>query len=198
VFDLFVQSDATRTRAEGGLGIGLTLVRQIVQGHGGVVLAASDGAGQGSKFTVRLPIMSQATQINLPEGSSPQLLTSFKPRRVLVVDDNVDSANSISELIEMWGHEVTFAYDGFSGLEIARTFKPDVALLDIGLPGMSGHQLAIELKKIMQDDLFLIAMTGYGNKSDREESKAAGFQVHMTKPVSMAPLQNLLVTLEAS
>ncbi|RYY76191.1 MAG: response regulator [Gammaproteobacteria bacterium] len=198
VFDLFVQSDATRTRAEGGLGIGLTLVRQIVQGHGGSVFAASNGAGQGSEFTVHLPLMNQATQIDEQEDSDADLPASFKARRVLVVDDNVDSANSISELIEMWGHEVTFAYDGFSGLEIARTFKPDVALLDIGLPGMSGHQLAVELKKVVDEDLFLIAMTGYGNKSDRDESKAAGFSVHMTKPVSMGSLQNLLSTLEAS
>ena len=102
-----------------------------------------------------------------------------------MVDDNVDSANSISELIEMWGHQVVYAYDGYAGLEMARTFKPDVALLDIGLPGMSGHQLAVELKKIVKNDLFLIAMTGYGNKSDRDESRAAGFDVHLTKPVSV-------------
>ncbi|MET0357301.1 MAG: chemotaxis protein CheB [Cellvibrio sp.] len=197
VFDLFVQSDATRTRAEGGLGIGLTLVRQIVQGHGGSVQAASDGAGQGSEFTVYLPIVNYLAEVELPGESNAQSPTNFKARRVLVVDDNVDSANSIAELVEMWGHEVVFAYDGFTALEIARTFLPNVALLDIGLPGMSGHVLAVELRKITKGDLFLIAMTGYGNQSDREESKAAGFQVHMTKPVSMGPLQNLLVTLDA-
>jgi len=198
VFDLFVQSDATRSRAEGGLGIGLTLVRQIVQAHRGTVRATSGGAGQGSEFIVCLPLMSHAPESNTPELPETVEENKFKARRVLVVDDNIDSANSISELIEMWGHEVTFAYDGFSGLEVARTFKPDVALLDIGLPGMSGHQLAVELKKVMEDDLFLIAMTGYGSKSDRDESKAAGFDVHMTKPVSMGSLQNLLSTLEVS
>lgn len=196
VFDLFVQSDATRTRAEGGLGIGLTLVRQIVQAHGGAVIAASNGAGQGSEFTVHLPLMTRVVDIEAPQDSDSQLPASFKARRVLVVDDNVDSANSIAELIEMWGHEVAYAYDGFAGLEVARTFSPDVALLDIGLPGMSGHVLAGELRKILDGEVFLIAMTGYGSKSDREESKAAGFDVHMTKPVSMGPLQNLLVTLE--
>ncbi len=198
VFDLFVQSDATRSRAEGGLGIGLTLVRQIVHAHRGSVRAISGGAGLGSEFIVCLPIMIDLKAVSVPEETEASPVNNFKSRRVLVVDDNVDSANSISELIEMWGHEVVFAYDGFSGLEIARTFKPDVALLDIGLPGMSGHQLAVELKKTLNDDLFLIAMTGYGNKSDRDESKAAGFNVHMTKPVSMGPLQNLLSTLEVS
>lgn len=194
VFDLFVQSETTRSRAEGGLGIGLTLVRQIVQGHGGSVRAFSAGPKAGSEFTVRLPIITGEQDANASGKLTPESSEHFQARRVLVVDDNIDSANSISKLIQIWGHEVALAYDGFAALEMARTFTPDVALLDIGLPGMNGHVLAGELKKVLSNDVFLIAMTGYSTQSDTKATKDAGFNVHMTKPVSLESLRNLLST----
>jgi CheY-like chemotaxis protein len=122
-------------------------------------------------------------------------VAQFRPRRVLVVDDNIDSANSIGELIRTWGHEVALAYDGFVGVEVARTFMPDVALLDIGLPNMNGYVLAGELRKLRANGLFLIAMTGYGQEADRQAARQAGFNVHMVKPVAVGPLQILLATL---
>jgi two-component system CheB/CheR fusion protein len=196
VFDLFVQSDATRSHAQGGLGIGLTLVRQIVEIHGGSVRAASGGSGQGSVFTVRLPLIQAAVEEAQTDSLPAADLGNFKPRRVLVVDDNIDSANSIGELIRIWGHEVALAYDGFVGIEMARAFVPDVALLDIGLPDMDGYALAGELRKLQVDGLFLIAMTGYGQEADRQAARQAGFDVHMVKPVAVGPLQTLLATLQ--
>ena len=195
VFDLFVQSDATRSRADGGLGIGLTLVRQIVEIHGGSVRATSGGLGQGSVFTVRLPIIQATVEEAQLHSDHVADVANFRPRRVLVVDDNIDSANSIGELIRIWGHEVALAYDGFVGIEVARTFVPDVALLEIGLPTMDGYVLARELRKLQADGLFLIAMTGYGQEADRQAAQQAGFDVHMVKPVGVGPLEILLATL---
>jgi two-component system CheB/CheR fusion protein len=196
VFDLFVQSDTTRSRAEGGLGIGLTLVRQIVEIHGGSVRATSGGSGQGSVFTVRLPLIRAPVGEARSDSIDAGDVACFRPRRVLVVDDNIDSANSIGELIRIWGHEVALAYDGFVGIEVARTFVPDVAILDIGLPTMDGYMLAGELRKLQADGLFLIAMTGYGQEADRQAARQAGFDVHMVKPVAVGPLQTLLATLQ--
>lgn len=195
VFDLFVQSDATRTRAAGGLGIGLTLVRQIVELHSGTVQAASEGIGKGSEFTIRLPLISEP-YMEEAEGESGKSIANFQARRVLVVDDNADAANSVAELIRIWGHEVALAYDGFTGLEIARTFMPDIALLDIGLPSMSGYELAGELRQLSTSNLSLIALTGYGQEADREAAKEAGFNVHLVKPVEIRSLQTLLGTLQ--
>jgi two-component system, chemotaxis family, CheB/CheR fusion protein len=196
VFDLFVQSEATRSRAQGGLGIGLTLVRQIVEIHGGSVRATSGGSGQGSVFTVRLPLIQATVEEAQSDSVHAADMANFRPCRVLVVDDNIDSANSIGELIRTWGHEVALAYDGFVGIEVARTFVPDVALLDIGLPTMDGYVLAGELRKLQADGLFLIAMTGYGQEADRNAARQAGFDVHLVKPVGVGPLQTLLATLQ--
>jgi two-component system, chemotaxis family, CheB/CheR fusion protein len=196
VFDLFVQSESTRAHADGGLGIGLTLVRQIVEAHRGTVAAASGGSGQGSEFTVRLPLITTAPPKHEPERVYDTPSSNFQARRVLVVDDNVDAANSVAELIRMWGHEVAVAYDGFAGLDVARTFVPEVALLDIGLPSMSGHTLAGKLRQLPTNGLFLIALTGYGQETDRKATQAAGFDVHLIKPVDAGPLQTLLATLQ--
>ncbi|MET0266210.1 MAG: chemotaxis protein CheB [Duganella sp.] len=200
IFDLFVQSDITRARAEGGLGIGLTLVRQIVEAHGGSVHAASAGAGRGSAFTVRLPLASARLELDMDAVAAASEAPQFTARRVLVVDDNIDAANSVTELLRSWGHEVALAYDGYAGLEVARTFMPDVALLDIGLPGMSGHELAGKLRAQAQAQgqsaLFLIALTGYGQQADYDRSAEAGFDIHLVKPVNAGPLQVLLATLK--
>lgn len=119
----------------------------------------------------------------------------FQSRRVLVVDDNVDAANSAADMLRSWGHEVASAYDGFAGLEIARTFLPDVCILDIGLPKLSGLELAGKLREMLPGPIFLIALTGYGRPSDYRSSVAAGFDVHLVKPIEVGPLQLLLATL---
>ncbi len=193
IFDLFLQSESTRSRAEGGLGIGLTLVKQIVEGHGGSVTAASAGHQRGSKFTVRLPLMQRVPAAEAaPAGGMPN--AAFRARRVLVVDDNVDAANGIAELLRAWGHEVALAYEGYAGLEMARTFHPDVALLDIGLPTMSGYELARKLRKASAGGLFLIAVTGYGQPRDVSAAKEAGFDLHVVKPLDVGQLESLLAS----
>lgn len=191
IFDLFIQSETTRFRAEGGLGIGLTLVKQIVEAHGGTVSAASQGSGLGSRFTVRLPLIPQTFPLEADEAQA-QKSEAFQARRILIVDDNADAANSVAELLRMWGHEVALAYDGYTGLEVARTFEPDVALLDIGLPAMNGYELAKQLKAANPEDLFLIALTGYGQPGDIKTAKEAGFDMHVVKPLDVGPLQTLL------
>src|SRR5205823_1877395 len=136
IFDLFVQGDRSLARSEGGLGIGLTLVKRLVELHGGTVEAVSEGPDRGSEFTVRLPALAEAPH---PAGAGPSAVTPRAPRRrVLVVDDSVDAADSVALLLAMLGHEVRTAHDGPTALEVAGAFRPDVVLLDIGLPGMSG------------------------------------------------------------
>lgn len=191
IFDLFLQSESTRSRAEGGLGIGLTLVKQIVEAHGGSVAAASAGPQQGSRFTVRLPLMQRVPPAESVESGSTHGLAR-RVRRVLVVDDNVDAANGVAELLRMWGHEVALAYEGYAGLEVARSFDPDVALLDIGLPTMTGYELARKLRRAKTEDLFLVAVTGYGQPGDVTAAKEAGFDMHVVKPLNMGQLQRLL------
>jgi len=195
VFDLFVYSGATRSRAEGGRGIGLTLVRQIVQIHGGSVRATNGGVGQGSVFTVRLPL----SQTTVEEGQSDNVLAAdggisdhavFWWSTTILIPPTASASSSAT------GHEVALAYDGFVGIEVARTFVPDVALLDIGLPNMDGYALAGELRKLQAEGLFLIAMTGYGQEADRKAAREAGFDVHMVKPVAVGSLQTLLATLQ--
>jgi two-component system CheB/CheR fusion protein len=198
IFDLFVQSEATRTRAEGGLGIGLSLVKQIVEAHGGTIRAQSNGPGTGTVFTIRLPTSTSPVPLSVGDTGDGESVHHFHARRILVVDDNIDAANSVVELLRSWGHDVTVAYDGFAALEIASTFAPDVALLDIGLPVMNGHELAVKLRQNSAGPVFLIAVTGYGRPSDYESSAKAGFDVHLVKPVDMESLQVLLATLKAS
>lgn len=198
IFDLFVQSDMTRIRAEGGLGIGLSLVRQITEAHNGTVVANSEGAGTGTTLTIRLPISNSIGTVGSDDILDEEILVTFHARRVLVVDDNVDAANSVAELLRSWGHEVILAYDGFAALEAASTFTPDVALLDIGLPTMNGHELAIKLREKIKGPLFLIAVTGYGRQSDFKSSADFGFDVHLVKPINYGPLQVLLANLKAT
>ncbi len=192
IFDLFLQSESTRSRAEGGLGIGLTLVKQIVEAHGGSVAAASAGPQRGSQFTVRLPLMQRVPPAEVVETGNAN--AEPKPRRVLVVDDNVDAANGVAELLRMWGHEVALAYEGYAALEVARSFDPDVALLDIGLPTMTGYELARKLRRAKTEGLFLVAVTGYGQASDITAAKEAGFDLHVVKPLGVGQLQSLLAS----
>ncbi|HYX65903.1 MAG TPA: ATP-binding protein, partial [Burkholderiales bacterium] len=189
VFDMFVQQEQTIARSEGGLGLGLTIVRSLVDLHGGTVTAQSAGVGRGSQFTVDLP--AAAGLIEAGESQS-QIRTSGAGRRVLVVDDNVDAANALGQLLRMLGHEVEVAHDGPRALQGARDFSPDVALIDIGLPVMDGYDLAQRLRSQCGPVTRLIAVTGYGLERDRERSSQAGFTDHLVKPIELASLQRLL------
>jgi signal transduction histidine kinase len=194
VFDLFVQSERSLDRSQGGLGIGLTLVRSLVQMHGGTVSAYSAGPGQGSEFIVRFPLSNAALR---SVGESPQSVADAGPpagsRRVLVVEDNLDAAETLNELLELWGHEPCIVHDGEAAIEAARVHQPDLVLLDIGLPGMDGYSIARALRRDPATaSVRLIALTGYGQEEDRRRSHEAGFDVHLTKPVDPAELQRLL------
>jgi CheY-like chemotaxis protein len=192
IFDLFTQASRTLDRSEGGLGIGLSLVQKLVELHGGKVAAQSGGLGQGSEFVVRLPALSSAGEPTLP---SRPVQRSGQTSRVLVVDDNVDAADMLVMMLQMFGHEVKAAYSGQAALETALQYQPDFVLLDIGLPDMNGYQVAQQLRQQQQTkDVRLIALTGYGQDSDRQRSKEAGIDVHLVKPVDPKKLQDLLDT----
>ena len=182
VFDLFVQGDRAPDRAEGGLGLGLALVQSLVRMHGGSVEAASEGLGRGSRFTVRLPALGAE---GMPaEEERPSRVLAAARRRILVVDDNVDAAELLAEILRGEGHEVRVAFDGPRGLEAAEAFKPSIAVLDIGLPVMDGYELARRIRE-QGRPVRLIAMTGYGQSADRERTREAGFDAHVVKPVSV-------------
>ncbi len=192
VFDLFVQGDRSLERSQGGLGIGLTVVRKLVQMHGGSVTVHSKGVGQGSEFTIRLPVLKEGPRAE--ESSRPsQPARSRHSRRVLVVDDNVDAAESVAMLVKMCGHEVRVAHTGPDALQAAEVFEPEIIVLDIGLPGMNGHEVACRLR---QQPRFartvLAALTGYGQEEDRRKSQEAGFNYHLTKPVDPDTLLRLV------
>jgi signal transduction histidine kinase/CheY-like chemotaxis protein len=186
VFDMFIQARNGKN-AQGGLGIGLTLVKGIVEQHGGTVTAHSDGPGCGSEFRVTLPWLDQpAIEVDRP-AETPGPLSSFG--RVLVVDDNRDAADTLRDLLELLGAPSSVAYDGASALAIAESWRPAVAILDIGMPGMDGCELAIRLRaRPVHAGLVLIALTGWGQDDDRERVARAGFQHHLLKPVSVAAL----------
>lgn len=192
IFDLFTQVDGTLDRAKGGLGIGLTVVRRLVEMHEGSVEAFSAGVGKGSEFVVRLPVRSAG---ELPKEAAPIQERSGPEcaRRILVVDDNRDSAESLARLLRLFGHEVVLAHDGQAAMEAARVKKPDVAVLDIGLPGMNGYELARQLRQEPgQGRLILVALTGYGQDEDRLHSREAGFDAHLVKPVNLEELRAIL------
>jgi signal transduction histidine kinase/ActR/RegA family two-component response regulator len=193
VFDMFIQADHSLDRSQGGLGIGLTLVRRLVELHGGSVQALSPGPNQGSEFVVRLPVRTLALSALNGEGTSAPTTTSF---RVLVVDDNVDSAESLALLLKTMGQVVHTAYDGPAALDAVERFSPDVVLLDIGLPGMSGYEVARQIRQRGQADVLLIALTGYGQKEDQARAREAGFDHHLVKPTDVRRLPELFVSLQ--
>jgi PAS domain S-box-containing protein len=191
VFDLFTQVDAPIDRSLGGLGIGLTVVRSLVELHGGSVHASSDGPGLGSEFLVRLPLL--AARASGPLRPADRGDGQARHLRVLLVEDNLDAAETLGELMEIWGHDVHVVHQGQAGVEGARTIRPDVILLDIGLPGMDGFEVARRIRD--EPDLArtpLFALTGYGQEADRRRSHDAGFDEHLTKPVNPMQLQRLL------
>jgi len=197
VFDLFTQGDRSPERSEGGLGIGLALVQSLVERHGGTVEARSDGAGRGSELVVRLPAL--ATALKVPGGAGaerrPDGLPESGPRRVLVVDDDRDAAESMTVLLELWGYEVRIAYDGRDAVGLAAAYRPEAVLLDIGLPGMNGYEVARRLRALPGcEQAMLVAVTGYGQDEDRRRSRESGCDHHLTKPVEPAVLQSLLAS----
>lgn len=189
VFDLFTQADRTLDRSQGGLGIGLTLVKALAELHGGSASATSAGLGSGSEFSVRLPL-APATTASRPESERDHKAAT--PRRVLVVDDNVDAALSLSRLLQAAGHEVEAVHDGLAALASAPQLRPDVILLDIGLPGIDGYEVARRLRSQPETRCaVLVALTGYGQDEDRRRSQEAGFDHHLVKPVERGSLQRL-------
>jgi PAS domain S-box-containing protein len=195
VFDLFTQVDRTAHRAQGGLGIGLTLVHSLVALHGGNVKVDSEGAGQGSEFTVRLPLTDKGNG----SGSSLQNDSFALPlslRRILVVDDNHDVADSLALLLKALGNEVITAHDGPSSLQILENFQPTVVFLDIGMPGMDGFEVARRIRRQPKgQDITLIALTGWGQEEDRRQSREAGINHHLVKPVDLETLKALLANI---
>jgi PAS domain S-box-containing protein len=191
VFDLFVQEPQSLDRSRGGLGLGLALVKRLVELQGGVVAVWSAGPGQGSEFTVRLPAIAPPDDAAAEaEGGAPALVV---PRRVLVVEDSPDARQSLRLLLELAGHQVETSEDGPSGLAKLRTFQADVALIDLGLPGMDGYAVARELRSRPDTRAIrLVAVTGYGQAEDRRRALAAGFDQHVTKPVDATMLDDLL------
>jgi CheY-like chemotaxis protein len=195
-FDLFVQERRSSDRAQGGLGIGLTLVRTLVKMHGGTVSALSDGPGRGSEFVVRLPL-AQA----LPAQAAARAPFAHRaddngvPLRVLVVDDNVDAADALQYVLKLSGHQVTVAHDGPGAIAAAAAEHPELVLLDIGLPGMDGYQVAAHLRQAGHDRTALVAISGYGQEEDLRRSQGAGFDHHLVKPVDGATLRRLIADL---
>jgi len=189
VFDLFVQGQTTLHRREAGLGIGLTLVRRLVDLHRGRIEAASGGPGRGSTFTIRLPAAP-------PPGAAgtlaPGIPRAAIPRRVLIIEDNDDARQMLRHLLDHAGHEVYEAAEGADGLARALALSPDAVIVDIGLPGLDGYSIARRLRETGPPGVLLVAITGYGQDGDRERSREAGFDVHLTKPIDPRVLDALL------
>ena len=197
VFDLFVQERQAIDRSQGGLGLGLTIVRSLVERHGGTVSADSDGPGKGSEFVVRLPRASVGSVLeDVPADAASSAFLVARPDdslKVLVVDDSVDGAEMLAAALSAKGYDTRVAHDAPVALRIAAEFRPDVALLDIGLPVMDGYELAARLRELPDlNGVKLIALTGYGQESDRRKSQEAGFDHHLVKPVDLLILQSVL------
>jgi two-component system, sensor histidine kinase len=195
VFDLFVQGERNLDRRAGGLGVGLSLVRRLVELHGGRVDAASPGQGRGSVFTVRLPALVDAPLAPGPSVGAP---AGAHHQRILIVEDNADNREMMRILLESSGHVIHEAADGVSGVELAVQLEPDVVLIDIGLPGIDGYQLARQIRAKLRDRSRLIALSGYGQQRDRQQAFDAGFDDHLLKPVDPAHLLTVLSAARAT
>jgi signal transduction histidine kinase/DNA-binding response OmpR family regulator len=193
IFDAFSQAENSLDRSQGGLGLGLTLVKGLIELHGGKVAAASDGLGRGTEVTLRIPLAAQ----ELPATPRPEQAPAARPHRILIIEDSADAAHSMRILLTMTGHDVAVASTGRTGLDIAGAFRPTVVLCDLGLPGgMDGFAVARAMRKDPAlSSAYLIAATGYGQADDMMRSKEAGFDAHLIKPLDFANLQGLLTTL---
>ena len=195
IFDLFVQVESSRSRAPGGLGIGLSLAKSLVTMHGGTIEARSEGHGKGSEFVVRLPAPLEVDEATLPSVPMPECSPSVVGRRlrVVVVDDYRDALESLAALLDALGHEVVPANCGEDGMRAVESQRPDVVLLDIGLPGMDGYAVAKRIRALPGgQDILLVAMTGWGQQQDKRKATDAGFDVHLTKPADPCELEALL------
>jgi CheY-like chemotaxis protein len=179
-------------RSQGGLGIGLTLVKKLIEMHDGTIQVSSGGLGKGSEFSVRLPLVTVAKPEPLAVPANLYSETKMR-RRIMVVDDNLDSADSLSMMLELLGHEVSAAHDGVEAVETARSFRPDVAFLDVGMPRMNGYEAA-RLIRLQPEcaGVILVALTGWGQEEDKRRSHEAGFDVHMVKPIDYNAVEKLI------
>jgi len=195
VFDLFIQADRSLERKQGGLGLGLTLVRRLVEMHGGRVEAASAGPGFGSAFTIRLPRLAEEAAAPVASSEPVADRPAGPARRILVVDDQQDSTDSLALFLRLRGHDVRTAHDGQSALDEIERYNPDVVFLDLGLPGMSGYDVARRVRMVNgPGSPRLVALTGYGTDEDRQKTRDAGFDVHLAKPVDPRALEALLAS----
>jgi CheY-like chemotaxis protein len=188
LFEPFVQGQRTLARTEGGLGLGLALVKGVAELHGGTVAAESAGPGMGSTFRVRLPRHPLAER---PQGGSPVARIPSSGRTVLVVDDHRDAADSLAQVVTIFGHKARVAYDAKSAIDLARVHRPDVVLCDIGLPGMNGYEVARALRA-QRDDVRLIAVSGYARPEDAAHASLAGFDDYITKPADPETIRRVL------
>jgi signal transduction histidine kinase len=195
VWDLFVQVDESSERTRKGLGIGLALVKDLVKRHGGTVQAQSEGLGKGSTFSVRLPSATAVAQQAAGPAAEPQGAAEPGARRVLVVDDNIDAAETLAMMLEILGQQTRQAHDGHKAVALAAEFQPEVVFMDIGLPGLSGHEAATRIRKDLgMTDAYMVALSGYGTEEDRRKSIYAGFDSHMVKPLDPAALPGILAS----
>jgi CheY-like chemotaxis protein len=196
VFDMFTQADPAMERSKSGLGVGLTLVKRLIELHGGTVEARSEGLGRGSEFTVRLPLVPDASAATKVSDASVEHALPSMSHRILIVDDNRDAADTMALMLRIKGNIVETAYDGLEAVRVAGEFHPGVALLDIGLPKLDGYETARTIRREKWGTgMVLIAVTGWGQKEDRRRSSEAGFDYHIVKPVDPADLLQLLATL---
>jgi CheY-like chemotaxis protein len=196
IFELFVQVDNTLERTTGGLGIGLTLAQRLVAMHGGRITARSDGPGKGSEFIVQLPLAVRPARETLApaEGSTGETLGGL---RILVADDNPDAASTLAQLLRLLGHDTRLASDGNAALSEMAAFKPDAAILDIGMPGLNGYEVAQRVRSNAElRRVFLIALTGWGQEGDKTQALEAGFDAHLTKPARIEVIQGMLARLQ--
>jgi CheY-like chemotaxis protein/anti-sigma regulatory factor (Ser/Thr protein kinase) len=198
IFDMFAQVDRSLERAHGGLGIGLTIVKSLVEMHGGTVEARSEGHGRGSEFIVRQPIAAAPVEKKAPGEGDQEPFPTIPRRRILVVDDNRDTASSLAMLLRILGHDTQVAHEGQEALDVAATYRPEIVLLDIGMPKMSGYDVCRRLREQPTgSDMIIVAVTGWGQEADRQKSVEATFDGHMVKPVEPRELLKLLAGFQA-
>jgi two-component system CheB/CheR fusion protein len=194
VFELFSQADNSASRSRGGLGIGLTVAKNLVTRHGGTIEARSDGLDKGSEFVVRLPLVPDP-QDSEPRSTAPSAPATGSPERILVVDDNVDGAHSMSLLLRAAGHEVQAAFGSQDCFEAVASFRPQVIILDLGLPGVDGFEIARRLRGNPDtNDVVLIALSGYGGDEARQKTREIGFDYHLVKPADLDMLHQILAS----
>lgn len=197
IFDMFVQVDRTLEKTQGGLGIGLTLARRLIEMHGGTIEVRSDGQDRGSEFTVRLPVVLPEAPSSVGRDDAASPARRSRPRRILVADDNEDSARTLAMMLRMSGHEVETAKDGMDALDVTTRFIPEVAFLDIGMPKLNGYELGRRIREqTWGQNVLMVALTGWGQEDDKQRSQEAGFDYHFVKPVDPAALDRLLAEAE--